>query len=143
MENFVNYFLNIQNFDITRSIEYIILTVYIHFTEEKDMKINEAVAKRVEQLLEKHSRTQYAVAKEGGISNSTFCTTLSGRCRSRVDTVLNICRGFNITLEEFFNSRNYSRKTIFQTIEAAIRKKREPSEMPDSLFSVFNDLAPM
>lgn len=36
------------------------------------MKINEAVAKRVEQLLEKQSRTQYAVAKEGGISNSTF-----------------------------------------------------------------------
>ena len=112
MENFVNYFLNIQNFDITRSIEYIILTVYIHFTEEKDMKINEAVAKRVEQLLEKQSRTQYAVAKEGGISNSTFCTTLSGRCRSRVDTVLNICRGFNITLEEFFNSELFSKDNL-------------------------------
>lgn len=112
MENFVNYFLNIQNFDITRSIEYIILTVYIHFTEEKDMKINEAVAKRVEQLLEKQSRTQYAVAKEGRISNSTFCTTLSGRCRSRVDTVLNICRGFNITLEEFFNSELFSKDNL-------------------------------
>lgn len=76
------------------------------------MKINEAISKRIDELLEKHGKTQYAVAKKGGISNSTFCTTLSGRCRSRVDTILNICRGFGITMEEFFNSELFSEDNL-------------------------------
>ncbi len=69
------------------------------------MDISEAYAERTQELLDERKWTKYKLANESAVPNSTISNVLMKKCKScNLYTALNICRGFNITLEEFFAS---------------------------------------
>lgn len=68
------------------------------------MQFSKAVALRIRELMKERQLTQYALAKRSGISTSTLNTVLSGKLPGRIDTtMLNICRGLEIELADFYN----------------------------------------
>ena len=69
------------------------------------MKLIEAVAKRVEELLNEREMKQNHLAKAGGIPRSTL-SVLVGCKRNAVklDTVYQICATLGISLADFFDS---------------------------------------
>ena len=77
------------------------------------MQFSKAVALRIRELMKERQLTQYALAKRSGISTSTLNTVLSGKLPGRIDTtMLNICRGLDIELADFYNSECLKRKNI-------------------------------
>lgn len=77
------------------------------------MQFSKAVALRIRELMKERQLTQYASAKRSGISTSTLNTVLSGKLPGRIDTtMLNICRGLDIELADFYNTESLKRKNI-------------------------------
>ena len=73
------------------------------------MKLAEAVAKRVEELLSERKMTQYELSKRGGIPRSTLCVLTRAKYSTvKLDTVYQIAATLGISLEEFFNSRLFN-----------------------------------
>lgn len=69
------------------------------------MQLNEAVSKRLSELLEERSITQYQLFMKSGVPKSTIgnlinCTYPSMKLR----VIHEICQGLNIDLSEFFAS---------------------------------------
>lgn len=69
------------------------------------MHLNQAVSKRLRQLLEEHEMTQYQLFSRSGVPRSTInniinCTYDSVKLR----IIHEICQGFPITITEFFQS---------------------------------------
>lgn len=68
------------------------------------MKFNQLISKRISQLLRMHGWTQYQLAQRSALPLSTLSHVL--KCKSKAlssETLLNICRGFDISVFEFFN----------------------------------------
>jgi len=69
------------------------------------MKLSEAIRKRIKYYLDENNMNVWALCKTSGIPCSTISTFMSGKTELiKLDTLLHICEGFNITLEEFFSS---------------------------------------
>ena len=67
---------------------------------------------RITQLREKRGWTQYRLAKDSGIPQSTLATMFSKGSSPSVDTIEHICDAFDITLVEFFdNTSEYTNDT--------------------------------
>ena len=69
------------------------------------LKLNEAVSRRVTELLSEHSMTQYQLFSKSGvpkatISNIVNCTYDSVKLR----IIHEICQGFEISITDFFQS---------------------------------------
>lgn len=69
------------------------------------MKLNEAISKRVTELLNERGMTQYQLFSKSGvpkatISNIVHCTYDSMKLR----IIHEICQGFGISITDFFNS---------------------------------------
>lgn len=69
------------------------------------MQLNEAVSKRLIQLLEERGITQYQLNQKSGVPKSTIgnivnCTYPSMKLR----VIHELCQGFGITITEFFTS---------------------------------------
>ena len=69
------------------------------------MPLNEAISKRIIQLLEERNMTNYQLYIKSGIPKSTIgnlvnCTYDSVKLR----VIHEICQGFEISITEFFNS---------------------------------------
>lgn len=69
------------------------------------MQLNEAVSKRLSELLEERSITQYQLFMKSGVPKSTIgnlinCTYPSMKLR----VIHELCQGLNIDLSEFFAS---------------------------------------
>ena len=58
---------------------------------------------RITQLREERGWSQYRVAKESGIPQSTLATMFAKGSSPSVDTVEQLCDAFDITLVEFFD----------------------------------------
>ncbi len=68
------------------------------------MTFNQLVAKRTRQLLKARNWTQYKLANRSAIPFSTLDYLIHSRGKTiTLETLLNICRGFEITLSEFFS----------------------------------------
>lgn len=73
------------------------------------MKLTEAIAERVKDLLEKKNWKQYDLFKNGGIPRSTISNVVNqNKKRVSVDTIYQICSTFGITLSEFFDDKFFS-----------------------------------
>jgi len=57
---------------------------------------------RLRQLLTERGWTEYRLAKESGLSDSTIKNIYKRNTQPTIDTLEAICRGFGITLSEFF-----------------------------------------
>lgn len=67
------------------------------------MKLNEAVALRVQELCKQRGITRYKLCADGGLSRQTICS-LGEREGVMLSTIWDICETLQITLVEFFDS---------------------------------------
>ena len=68
------------------------------------MKLTEAIAKRVEELLKERNLSQYYLYKTGGVPRTTVNDVVNIRKkRVSTDTVYQICSTIGLTLGEFFS----------------------------------------
>lgn len=68
------------------------------------MQLSEATRKRIKFLLKKNNMKLWDLSKAAGISLPTISDFLKNDTKNlRMDTMLHICEGFNITLKEFFD----------------------------------------
>ena len=69
------------------------------------MKISEAVALRIKELLKERKWTLYELEKESGVLHGTMSNILYGRNKGvTLAVVIQISKGFGITYQEFLNS---------------------------------------
>lgn len=66
------------------------------------MEETEIIA-RIKDLCEARNWTIYRLAKQSGITYSTLCTMLHKETAPSVPTLVKLCRGFDISLSEFFD----------------------------------------
>lgn len=76
------------------------------------MKLSDAIRKRLNYYLELKNMKVWDLCKYSSIPCSTISTFRSGKTELlKLDTLLHICNGFNITLQEFFSD------PIFDVVE--------------------------
>lgn len=67
------------------------------------MQLSDAIRKRIKYYLKINNMKIWDLCKVTGIPCSTISTFMSGKTELlKLDTLLHICEGFNITLGEFF-----------------------------------------
>lgn len=77
------------------------------------MLLEDAIALRIEQLCIELNMTKYALFEKSGVPQSTLTSIKKKRSRSvKIKTLYAICEGFDISLEEFFASPLFDRKTL-------------------------------
>ena len=73
------------------------------------MQLSEAYSMRIIELMNERDWSGYKLSGKSAVPNSTVSNILLGKRKScNLTTALNICRGFNITLENFFASNLFS-----------------------------------
>jgi DNA-binding Xre family transcriptional regulator len=76
------------------------------------MRLSDAIRKRIKFYLKEKNMNTWKLCKMSGIPCSTISTFMSGKTELiKLDTLLHICEGFNITLGEFFKD------SMFDTAE--------------------------
>lgn len=69
------------------------------------MKLNEAVSKRISQLLTERGMTQYQLFSKSGVPKSTINNLVKCAYDSvKLRIIHEICQGFEISICEFFQS---------------------------------------
>ena len=77
------------------------------------MKLNEAVACRIKELLKERGMTQYQLHLKTGVPQSTLSTIMKCSYPSmKLRIIYEICDGLEISLEDFFASDIFKRETI-------------------------------
>lgn len=67
------------------------------------MKLSDAIRKRIKYYLKIQDMKIWDLCKATGIPCSTISTFMSGKTELiKLDTLLHICEGFNISLGDFF-----------------------------------------
>ena len=77
------------------------------------MKFNQLISKRAQRLLTDRKWTQYHLAQRSALPLSTLSHVLN--CKSdtlTVETLLSICRGFDIRIADFFNDDIFAPENI-------------------------------
>lgn len=69
------------------------------------MQEQEIIA-RIKELCTVRGWTFYRLSKQSGITYSTLCTMLHKATAPSIPTLIKICRGFDISLSEFFDTDN-------------------------------------
>ncbi len=78
------------------------------------MTVNNAVAKRIVDLLEKKNITQYRLEQLSGIQHGHMQWILSGKSKTvTFSTVLRLANGFGMTVIEFLNNDMF----LFENLE--------------------------
>ena len=68
------------------------------------MELNEAIAKRLREILQEKQMTQYALSKVSGVPQSTISTILKANSKTvKLSTISDICSGLQIEVRELFN----------------------------------------
>lgn len=76
------------------------------------MYLSDAVRERIKFYLEKNNMSLWALFKASGVPMSTLAAFMSRRTELiKLDTLLHICEGFDITLTDFFEDK------IFKDVE--------------------------
>lgn len=77
------------------------------------MELNEILSRRIKQLLTDLHYTQYELFVRSAVSCSSISMILSCKVNDvHLSTILNICRGLNIKLSEFFDSELFDFENI-------------------------------
>lgn len=77
------------------------------------MKLNEAVACRIKELMKERGITQYQLYLKTGVPQSTLSTILKCSYPSmKLRIIYEICDGLEISLYDFFNSKVFNRENI-------------------------------
>ena len=74
------------------------------------MTTQKAVAMRISKLLIKLNMSQYALSEKSGITKQGIANIINEKYKTvKLDTIIKIADGFNITLQEFFNDEIFNR----------------------------------
>ena len=77
------------------------------------MKLNEAVAYRINELCKERKITQYQLYKKTGVPQSTLSTIMKCSYPSmKLRIIYEICDGLEIGLDDFFSSDVFKRENI-------------------------------
>ena len=77
------------------------------------MQLNEAVSKRLIELLDEYDMTQYQLYKKSGVPKSTINNLVSCTYPSmKLRIIHEFCQGFEIDLSEFFSSPLFSESNL-------------------------------
>ena len=77
------------------------------------MTTERAVALRISNLLVKQNLTQYALCKSIAMPEETLRSIINERYKTvKLDTIIQICDGFKISLKEFFDDDLFKRENI-------------------------------
>jgi len=77
--------------------------------EIKQQTASQAIRQRIQELLLQKKMSQYRLEQLSGISHSQMGFIMKDRNRSMsFTTVLQLCRGFNMALVEFFDSPQFN-----------------------------------
>lgn len=69
------------------------------------MTVNDAVAKRISELLSEKNMTQYKLEQKSGIQHGSMQCIMNGRNKTvTLSTVMMLARGFDISLVEFLDN---------------------------------------
>ena len=69
------------------------------------MKLNEAVSRRVCELLTQHGMTQYQLSSKSGVPKSTVSSIIKCAYDSvKLRIIHELCQGFPISITDFFQS---------------------------------------
>lgn len=72
------------------------------------MRLSDVIRKRIKYYLKEKNMNVWKLCKISGIPCSTISTFMSGKTELlKIDTLLHICEGFNITLREFFSDEMF------------------------------------
>ena len=81
------------------------------------MTVNDAVAKRISDLLNEKNMSQYRLEQESGIQHGSMQCIMNGRNKTvTLSTLIMISRGFGISIVEFLND------DIFNSEELEVEK---------------------
>lgn len=79
------------------------------------MKLADAVILRIEQLCIEKNMTKYSLCQASGVPQSTLTSIKKKRSGSvKLITLYWICEGFDITIQEFFNSPLFDKDNIVE-----------------------------
>ena len=68
------------------------------------MTVNDAVAKRILELLRKNNMSQYRLEQKSGIQHGSMQCIMNGRNKTvTLSTVIMLARGFEMSLTEFLD----------------------------------------
>ena len=77
------------------------------------MKLNEAISARLCELLEENNMTAYGLFMKSGVSQATISDLKNKmNCGVNIRILYELCEGFGIGLDEFFNSPLFTRDNI-------------------------------
>ena len=69
------------------------------------MTVNDAVARRISELLKEKNMSQYRLEQESGIQHGSMQCIMNGRNKTvTLSTVILLARGFGISLTEFLDN---------------------------------------
>ena len=81
------------------------------------MTVNDAVAKRVSDLLKAKGMSQYRLEQESGIQHGSMQCIMNGRNKTvTLSTVIMLARGFNMSLTDFLDD------TVFESEDLEIEQ---------------------
>ncbi len=70
------------------------------------MKLTEAIAIRVKNLLDERNLSQYSLFKNGGVPRSTVSNVVNNnKKRVSTETIYQICSTLGISLKDFFDDK--------------------------------------
>ncbi len=79
------------------------------------MKLQDAIILRIEQLCIEKNMTKYDLFKSSGVPQSTLTSIKKKRSGAvKISTLYWICEGFEISLQDFFNSPLFDRNNIME-----------------------------
>ena len=77
------------------------------------MTVNDAVAKRVSDLLKANNISQYRLEQESGIQHGSMQCIMNGRNKTvTLGTVILLAKGFHMSLPEFLNDEVFSPENL-------------------------------
>jgi len=77
------------------------------------MTVNDAVAKRVSDLLKANNMSQYRLEQETGIQHGSMQCIMNGRNKTvTLSTVILLAKGFHMSLPEFLNDEVFSPENL-------------------------------
>lgn len=81
------------------------MQIQYNVVEVEAMQLNQAVSKRIIELLEEHGMTQYELFMKSGVPRSTIGNVVNCSYDSvKLRVIHEMCQGLGISLEEFFRS---------------------------------------
>ena len=94
---------------------------------------------RIVALMRERGWTEYRLAKESGLSQSTIANLFQRNTVPSISTLESICSGFGITLAQFFSDGNFVELTDAQ-VEFFEKWKYLSPEQKELIFKIIDNM---